>query len=247
MIEFTESAYEKLLDLYTKNLHISADYGSPPIFYWFKRIIAETQNIDDCNYLRRGREYIYRLGLSLGVAHFNCEFVGKKRIIIITDYDINTSMLFIWKNNTDKGGIIPKDKKKSSPKGFRILTTKPLFGYRFVMNNKKEYNLIDQNGKLMTQWFRNIKRLPKPYGEHQIIAYINVGGHLCALGLDSKVYNLNKLWKDAYLSECINFIISRALYEIQRQNLNEFKDGVIRLNESQLRSIIKEIARYLVA
>ena len=42
MIEFTESAYEKLLDLYTKNLHISADYGSPPIFYWFKRILWHT-------------------------------------------------------------------------------------------------------------------------------------------------------------------------------------------------------------
>ena len=247
MIIISKNAQNQLHHIFKVNLRFSSEYGSPPIFYWFCRIIAETQNIDNCNYLRRGREYTYRLGLSLGVAHFYCEFVGKKRIIIITDYDINMSMLFAWKNSTDKGGLIPKDKKKSTPKTYRLLTTKPLFGYRFVMNNKKEYNLIDQNGKLITQWFRNIKRLQKPYGEYQIIAYINVRGQLCGLGYDGKVYNINKLWKDAYLSECINFIINRALYEIQKQNLNESKDGVIRLNESQMYSIIKEIVQYLVA
>lgn len=61
------------------------------------------------------------------------------------------------------------------------------------------------------------------------------------------MYDLNKLWKDAYLSECINFVISKALYEIQRQNINESKDRVIRLNESQMYSIVKEIVQYLVA
>ena len=246
MIVLTKYASQVLYEFLADNLHISYGYGSPPIFYWFRRIIAETQNIENECYLHRG-DFDYQLGHSLGVAKVKCDYIGRKRILLITNYDINTSMLFAWKNNTDKGGLIPKVKKKSAPKEFRILTTKPLFGYRFVMNNKNEYNLIDQNGKLITQWFRNIKRLPKPYGEHQIIAYINVGGHLGALGLNGKMYDLNKLWKDVYLSECMNLIISKALYEIQRQNLNESKDGIIRLNEIQLRSIIKEIVQYLVA
>lgn len=246
MVEITEYAYQVLYETLSDNLHKSSVYGAPPIFYWYRKMIEESHNIENCNYLRRGN-YKYKLGYSLGIADVICEFVGRKRVLIIKDYNINTRALFSWKNNTSKGGIIPKVKKKSAPKEYRLLTTKPLFGYRFVMNNKKEYNLIDQNEKLITQWFRNIKRLPKPYGEHQIIAYINVSGHLGALGLDGKMYDLNKLWKDAYLSECINFIISKALYEIQRQNLNESKDGVIRLNESQLYSIIKEIVQYLVA
>lgn len=246
MVVFKKYAYNVLLKVLSSNLHISSEYGSPPIFYWYRKMLEESHNIENCNYLRRGN-YKYKLGYSLGIADVICEFVGRKRVLIIKDYTINTRALFSWKNNASKGGLIPKNKKKSTPKEFRILTTKPLFGYRFVMNNKKEYNLIDQNGKLITQWFRNVKRLQKPYGEYQIIAYINVRGQLCGLGYDGKVYNINKLWKDAYLSECINFVISKALFEIQRQNLNESKDGVIRLNENQLRSIIKEIVQCLVA
>ena len=246
MIVISKYASTKLLNMLCAKLHILSEYGSPPIFYWFRKMFEESKNIGNSNYIQRG-DYKYKLGHSLGVAKVKCDYIGRQRILLIKDYDINTRMLFAWKNNKSKSGFIPKDRKKSTPKAYRLLTTKPLFGYRFVMNNKNEYNLIDQNEKLITQWFRNIKRLPKPYGEHQIIAYINVGGHLGALGLDGKMYDLNKLWKDAYLSECINFIISKVLYEIQRQNLNESKDDVIRLNESQLYSIIKEIVQYLVA
>lgn len=74
----------------------------------------------------------------------------------------------------------------------------PLFGYSFVMNDKKEYNLIDGNGKLLTQWFKAIKPLKQPYGKYQIIAYINVGGFFCALGYNGQVYNMNKTWNEVY-------------------------------------------------
>ena len=71
-----------------------------------------------------------------------------------------------------------------------------MLDYSFVMNDKKEYNLIDGNEKLLTQWFNAIKPLQQPYGKYQIIAYINADGYFCALGYDGKVYNMNKTWKE---------------------------------------------------
>lgn len=245
MIEISEYAYRVLLKVLSDNLHVSSDYGSPPIFYWYRRIIAETQNIENCRYLRRG-DYKYKLGYSLGIAHVKCDYIGRNRILLITNYDINTSALFSWKNMSSASSMMPRTRVRPTPLGFRRLRTKPLFGYRFVMNGKKEYNLIDQNGKLITQWFRNIKRLPKPYGKYQTIAYLNIGGHLCALGLYGKVYDMNRLWKDMY-SESINLLIRDAFKHIQKQQLNESSDRIIQINENQLHSIIKEIVQYLVA
>lgn len=72
MIEISEYAYRVLLKVLSDNLHVSSDYGSPPIFYLYRRIIAETQNIENCRYLRRG-DYKYKLGYSLGIAHVKCE------------------------------------------------------------------------------------------------------------------------------------------------------------------------------
>lgn len=244
MIEISEYAYRVLLKVLSANLHISSDYGSPPIFYWYRRIIAETQNRENSRYLRRG-DYKYNLQYSLGIAHVKCEYVGRNRVLIITNYDINTRALFSWKSMSSVGGMMSRTRVRPTPLGYRKLRTKPLFGYRFVINGKGEYNLIDQSGKLITQWFRNFKRLTKPYGKYQTIAYLNIEGHLCALGLYGKVYDMNRLWKDMY-SESINLLIRDALKHIQKQQLNESRDGIIRINENQLHSIIKEIVQYLV-
>lgn len=164
MIFITKNANNTLIEILTDNLHISHDYGSPPIFYWYRNIIAESKNIENCNYLRKG-DYKYRLGQSLGVAYVKCEYIGRKRILIITDYDINVKALFSWGKQNKNGGLITKIKKNYQSKPYRKLTTKPLFGYTYVMNNKREYNLIDKNGRLITQWFKKhstfIKNLRK--------------------------------------------------------------------------------------
>ncbi|MBR1964661.1 MAG: hypothetical protein IKA19_08220 [Muribaculaceae bacterium] len=245
MIEISEYAYAKLLKVLSANLHISTDYGSPPIFYWYRRIIAETQNIENCRYLRRG-DYKYNLQYSLGIAHVKCEYVGRNRVLIITNYDINTRALFSWKSMSSAGGMMSRTRVRPTPLGYRKLRTKPLFGYRFVINGKGEYNLIDQSGKLITQWFRNFKRLTKPYGKYQIIAYLNIRGYQYALGYDRNVYNMNMLWTEGR-RESIDLLITDALNSIQRQQLNESSDGIIRINENQLLLIIKDIAQYLVA
>ena len=246
MFEITKYASSKLLKILSDNLHVSSGYGVPPIFYWYRNVIEKSREIENCQNLRRG-DYKYRLGLSLGVAHIKCDYIGRKRIVLITDYDINTNMLFSWYRQSGEGGLIPKSKEKQKSKGYHIITTKPLFGYKYVMNDKKEYNLIDANGKLLTQWFKNIQPLTKPYGKYQIIAYINVGGYLCGLGYNGKVYNMNKAWNDAHLNECINILCDDIFKNLQHQYLNESKDGVVQINEQQLRSIIKEITQYLAA
>lgn len=117
MIEITEYAYTKLINILSSNLHISSGYGSPPIFYWYRNVIMESLNIENCRYLRRG-EYKYKLGFALGIAHVKCEYVGRKRVLIITDYEINTEALFSWYKNTSQNGIVPREKKKYEPKGF---------------------------------------------------------------------------------------------------------------------------------
>lgn len=245
MIIITKYAKSKLLNILSSNLHISSGYGSPPIFYWYRNVIEESRNIENCHRLRRG-EYKYKLGFSLGIAHVKCEYVERKRVYIITDYEINTEALFSWHKNTSQSGIVPIEKKKYEPKGFCKLTTKPLFGYTYVINNNKEYNLVDAKGRLITQWFIYIKPLSKPYGKHQIIAYVNIGGYMCALGKDGKTYNLGRLWNNAYLNECINILLNDILGNIHQQNLNESKNNIIRLNEKQLYSIVREIVQYLV-
>ena len=245
MIIITKYARNKLLKILSDNLHISSRYGPPPIFYWYRNVIVESKNIKNCRYLRRGN-YKYCLGQTLGVAHVKCDYIGRKRVLIITDYDINTKVLFSWGNRHDNSGLIPKDKKNYQSKSYRKLTTKPLFGYTYVMNNKKEYNLIDKNGKLITQWFRNIQPLSKPYGKYQIIAYININGYLYALGYNGNTYNMNTTWNDAYLNECISILLKEKLRNTQ-QFINESKGDLIRINKRQLYSIIKEIIQDLVA
>lgn len=121
-------------------------------------------------------------------------------------------------------------------------------GLKIGFYNGKYFILTSDNQPFVENWFNSKPKIfNKPFGKYNIIAHVNYHNSLLALSIDGQLYDMNKLWKDAYLSECINFIISKALYEIQRQNLNESKDGVIRLNESQLYSIIKEIVQYLVA
>lgn len=128
---------------------------------------------------------------------------------------------------------------------FRKLTTKPLYGYSFVMNDKKEYNLIDNNGRLITQWFKAIKPFQKPYGKYQIIAYINVRGEFCALGYDGSVYGLNKLWQEMY-AENKNILDSKLFMNIITEyidNTMNTNKKVIRLTESDLHLLIEEAVK----
>ena len=232
MIEITEYACQILYNTLNDNLHKSNEYGSPPIFYWYRNMIEETRMIESYRYLMRG-EFRFKLGHSLGVAYVTCQYVGRKRFLIVTNYDINSDALFSWQNSTDKSSIIPKDKLPKPRKPYRMLTTKPLYGYRFVMNDKKEYNLIDSKGNLITRWFRAIKPVPKPFGQYNVIAYINVGGFAYCLCMDGKTWSTERPWKELF-GEGRNTngdMLFEDKYRTQR---------IIRLTESDLKRIIIE-------
>lgn len=95
-----------------------------------------------------------------------------------------------WKHNNSTNNISKKD--------FKILRTKPLFGYRFVLHNKtKEYNLVDKDDKLVTQWFTKIYRpFKEPYGPNKVIAYVNIKNYAYALMIDGQVHSLDKKWEN---------------------------------------------------
>ena len=61
MIEITDYAYKILFTTLSNNLHKFSEYGTPPIFYWYRRMIEETRNIESCQYLSRGELMIVLL------------------------------------------------------------------------------------------------------------------------------------------------------------------------------------------
>lgn len=214
----TKRANDKLFQIVSNNVGRKISYGPPPVFYWYRKVIEETKCIEQLSRIRRGNN-IYRLPYRLGFVYFTCEYVKRNRIIIITDFYFNLRAINTWYlNRGHAAGIIKVNPPQKPKKPYRLLSSKkPLFGYRFVMNDKKEYNLINDDGKLITKWFRMIKPFKKPYGKYQIIAYINVGGFAHALAYDGKVYGLNRTWKAMYTERRINAI---NLSRLNEQNTN---------------------------
>ena len=190
MVEITKYARNLLLDTLSANLEYSNDYGTPPIFNWYRNMIDSSLLINNCRYIRRG-QYRYNLGQSLGLAHITVDYAGKTRFIIITDYEINENSLFSWQDSTEESGIVPKEKTRIR-KNWRKINKQPLFGYQYIINNKREYNLINNQEQPITQWFKDIKtQFQQPYGQYKIIAYLNIGGFAYALSIDGQTYPLN--------------------------------------------------------
>ncbi len=249
MIEINEYAYQILFETLSSNLDKSTNYGSPPIFDWFCRVLDETRDIESFRYLRRG-EYKYKLGYSLGIAYVTCEYVGRKRFLIVTNYDINENVLFSWQNEPNDCGMLPKEKMPQPQLDYRICQSQnTLFGYKYVQHKKtKLYNLIDNNNKLVAQWwFSAIKPInqSKPYSKYQIIAYINVNGVFCALGYDGRVYNLGRFWKNM-VTEHKDILNTQLFMNIITENIDSTMNTnkkVIRLTESKLMNIIEESVR----
>ena len=113
------------------------------------------------------------------------------------------------------------------------------------MNDKKEYNLIDGNEKLLTQWFNAIKPLQQPYGKYQIIAYINVDGYFCALGYDGKVYNMNKTWKEM-CAENRHLLNTSIFISIIIEQIDKNMKHRITLTESKLNQVVENTVKEML-
>ena len=90
-----------------------------------------------------------------------------------------------------------------------------------------------------------------PFGKLGVIAHVSCQKELYAISIDGKMYDMNKMWEDAYLYEVfihiMNNIINEAFCSYKRQMLLESRSRVIRLNESQLRDMIQNIVNKLIA
>lgn len=92
MIVWTKNANETIYNTFCEYLGRRNSYGPPPIFYWFRNIIAEVQNIDTYTDIATG-SHKYNMSDSLGVVYYTCKYVKTQRVIIITDFEFNQTTI----------------------------------------------------------------------------------------------------------------------------------------------------------
>lgn len=106
--------------------------------------------------------------------------------------------------------------------------------------------LKSDNTPFVEKWFdKQPKFFESPYGKYQIIAYVSYNKELYAIGIGGKMYDMNRLWDDAYLSESfMNYIFNETINEYIHSNLiTESTTKPIKINESQLRNVIHDIIK----
>lgn len=108
----------------------------------------------------------------------------------------------------------PKGKSFAIPPKMRILKGEYYNGMKIGYYNRK-YTILNADGKPITnKWFDKRPRFfKKPFGQYRIIAHINYQGSLFAVSVDGQLYNMNKLWDDAYLKEVYEAIIKSLITE----------------------------------
>ena len=138
------------------------------------------------------------------------------------------------------------------PPKTRVLKGEYFNGLRVGFHHRK-YTILDAEGKpLVEAWFDKKPRFFKyPFGKLGIIAHVSYQKELYAISMDGKMYNMDKMWKDAYLYEVfmhiMNNIINETFSSYKRQMLFESRSKVIRLNETQLCIMIHSIINKLIA
>lgn len=163
---------------------------------------------------------------SLGVVYFDCKYINNQRVIFVTDFKFNARAINNWQTLKSKNvGITPQNNQSENNKAevkYQPLN-RFLFGYQYVKDkNNGCYNLLNKEGKLITQWFSDIRPKKQPYGKYNIIAYINIGGLAYALGLDGQTYSMNRRWKELY-SESKRLRLRRLIENMVRQVISEIR------------------------
>ena len=138
------------------------------------------------------------------------------------------------------------------PPKTRVLKGEYFNGLKVGYHHRK-YTILDAEGKpLVEAWFDKKPRFFKhPLGKLGIIAHVSYQKALYAISMDGKMYDMNKMWEDAYLYEVfihiMDNIINETFSSYKRQMLFESRSKVIRLNETQLRNMIHNIINKLIA
>lgn len=122
-----------------------------------------------------------------------------------------------------------------------------------IASYRHKYTIVKSDGSPLTnQWFDEKPKLyKKPFGKYNIIAHVCYHGSLFAVDINGKLYDMHRLWNDAYLKENISFmldcLVSESLRKYLHYAINESKTNTIRISEKQLHTIIYEIVNRLVA
>ncbi len=108
----------------------------------------------------------------------------------------------------------PKGKSFAIPPKMRILKSEYYNGLKVGYYNRR-YTILNADGKpIVNRWFdKRPHFFNKPFGQYQIIAHVNYRGSLFAVSVDGQLYNMNKLWDDAYLKEIYETIIQSLITE----------------------------------
>ena len=245
MIEITDDAYQLLFETLSSNLHISTEYGSPPIFYWYRTMIEETKRIE-CSPNKRCGEFKYKLGHDLGIAYVMCQYVGKERVLIVTDYDINRGVLFSWKTHpndcgiiSQNGNVIPNNAPRVTSAHINSISyVRPFRTYRLdngnmvyaVQSDNHLYSLADKGKNLViNKWFNYFS-----FPIKQEIEGLHIIGYGSCQGITYYIDDTLKLHHGAEIAH------------LQRRKIESLERTKIRLTEQQFCGLISECVRKIL-
>lgn len=125
-------------------------------------------------------------------------------------------------------------------------------GLRNGHYNHKYVILKSDGTPLVEKWFdKKPKFFKVPFGKQDIVAHVSYFKSLYAVGMDGSLYDMHRMWNDAYLSEeflsILDNLISEAFSSYKKRTLLESRNNVIRLNETQICGIVKRIINKLIA
>ena len=108
----------------------------------------------------------------------------------------------------------PKGKSFVVAPKMKVLKGEYYNGMKIGYYNRR-YTILNADGKPITnKWFDKRPRFfNKPFGQYRVIAHVNYRGSLFAVSVDGQLYNMNKLWDDAYLKEIYEAIIKSLIAE----------------------------------
>ena len=149
---------------------------------------------------------------------------------------------------------MPKKKGLTLPPKTRILKGSYYNGLKVAYYNHK-YTILNADGNpIIDKWFDKRPRFfTKPFGKYNIIAHVSYNKGLYALGVDGKIYSMDKMFSDAYMNESYIILFRQLISEVIRRYIKkgillESKNGqIIRINEQGLHRIVHEVLARLVA
>ena len=155
------------------------------------------------------RQYgMFSIGAIGSLAYVKYNILGVEVLVIrsIPTVDATKSPKNVWTPPKGKSFVV-------APK-MKVLKGEYYNGMKIGYYNRK-YTILNADGKPITnKWFDKRPRFfNKPFGQYRIIAHVNYRGSLFAVSVDGQLYNMNKLWDDAYLKEIYEAIIKSLIAE----------------------------------